>query len=313
MEGIEFPGAVPLAGMGHIVTAMSRGNSDFLATLLAMAGHDLRQPLQLITNALDVLRHTLADEEQREELTRAAEATAQLAGMLGQLVEALQLHERPNGDLHLPVSLRPVLDDLAAEFAEAARLKGISLVVTAADGTALSHPVLLTGILRNLIRNAIDYTPGGGGVWITCRQDGPELRISVRDNGAGIRANTLATIFRAFERADDSRTDGLGLGLYIVKNAAGLLGHRVEVRSSEGHGSCFTVVTKVARSDGGQKMTRGKIGLAEPNSTPAMRPIPEGLSASQRVRNGRPCHDASRWLCPSRWSNRRRAASTSVR
>jgi K+-sensing histidine kinase KdpD len=71
-----------------------QAESDFSSTLLAMAGHDLRQPLQLITSAHDVLAQTLAIEEQREELTRAAEATAQLASMLGQLVEALQLRER---------------------------------------------------------------------------------------------------------------------------------------------------------------------------------------------------------------------------
>ena len=67
---------------------------SFSATLLAMAGHDLRQPLQLITSAHDILALTLDGEEQQQELMRAADATAQLASMLGQLVEALQLRER---------------------------------------------------------------------------------------------------------------------------------------------------------------------------------------------------------------------------
>ena len=224
-----------------------QADSNFSATLLAMAGHDLRQPLQLITSAHDVLARTLASEEQREELIRAEDATKQLASMLGQLVEALQLRERADDDLQLPVPLRPVLEDLAAEFAETARLKGITFLVTATRWTAFSHPVLLTGMLRNLIRNAIDYTPPGGGVFVTARRCGSELRIEVRDTGVGIRASALPTIFRAFQRADDSRPDGLGLGLYIVKHAADLLGHRVEVRSTEGRGSCFTIVTGPAR------------------------------------------------------------------
>jgi signal transduction histidine kinase len=97
-------------------------------------------------------------------------------------------------------------------------------------------------MLRNLIRNAIDYTPAGGRVFVTPRRSESELCIEVRDTGVGIRANTLSTIFRAFQRADESRADGLGLGLFIVKQAADLLGHRVEVRSAEGRGSCFTVV-----------------------------------------------------------------------
>ncbi len=224
-----------------------QADSDFSATLLAMAGHDLRQPLQVVTSAHDVLALTLDGEEQRQELTRARDATAQLAGMLGQLVEALQLRDRSGDDLHRPVPLRPVLDELAAEFADAARLKRVTFVVTAACGTALSHPVLLAGMLRNLIRNAIDYTPPGGGVWATCRRCGPELHIAVRDTGVGIRAGALSTIFRAFQRADDSRPAGLGLGLYIVKHAADLLGHRVEVRSASGRGSCFTVVASAAQ------------------------------------------------------------------
>jgi len=225
---------------------VAQADSDFSSTLLAMAGHDLRQPLQVITSAHDVLALTLADDVQREELSRAADATAQLAGMLGQLVEALELRERSADDLRIPVPLGPVLEDLAAEFAGTARLKGIIFLVTAARGAAFSHPVLLTGMLRNLIRNAIDYTPPGGAVFVTARRCGRDIRISVRDTGAGIRANALSLIFRAFERADESRTDGLGLGLFIVKHAADLLGHRVEVRSAVGRGSCFTIVANAA-------------------------------------------------------------------
>jgi signal transduction histidine kinase len=256
METIGFFGPVrsaPAASWDtlRIACALSRdagqADSDFSATLLAMAGHDLRQPLQVITSAHDVLAQTLASEEQQEQLIRAENATAQLAGMLGQLVEALQLRERSGDDLHLSVPLRPVLENLAAEFAEAAWLKGITFLVTATRCVALSHPVLLTGMLRNLIRNAIDYTPAGGGVFVTTRRCGAEMRIEVRDTGVGISTSPLSTTFRAFQRAAESPTDGLGLGLFIVKHAADLLGHRVEVRSTEDQGSCFTVVASATR------------------------------------------------------------------
>jgi two-component system, OmpR family, phosphate regulon sensor histidine kinase PhoR len=160
METIGFLDAVPSAmpagwDTRSIGSALSRdadqADSDFFATLMAMAGHDLRQPLQVITNAHDVLAQTPDSEEQREELIRAEDATAQLASMLGELVEALQLRERSGDDLHLPVPLRPILQDLAAVFAEAARLKGITFLVTATRWVAFGHPVLLTGMLRNLI------------------------------------------------------------------------------------------------------------------------------------------------------------------
>src|SRR5438128_10718528 len=95
---------------GALSRDAGQADRDFSAARLAMAGHDLRQPLQLITSAHDVLAPTLSRDEQRQELRRARDATAQLAGMLGQLVEALQLRERSDDDLHVPVPLRPILE-----------------------------------------------------------------------------------------------------------------------------------------------------------------------------------------------------------
>jgi two-component system phosphate regulon sensor histidine kinase PhoR len=78
--------------------------SGFLAAVLAMAGHDLRHPLQVIRDAHDILGKLLDREDEREELGQAAEATARLARMLDQLVEALQLgHERRRADQIIPV------------------------------------------------------------------------------------------------------------------------------------------------------------------------------------------------------------------
>jgi two-component system phosphate regulon sensor histidine kinase PhoR len=256
MERIGLLDVVPSAetvvwGTRSIGSAMGcdtdQADSDFSTTLLAMAGHDLRQPLQVITGAHDVLARNLDREEQRQELARAEDATAQLANMLGQLVEALHLRERLGDDLHRPVPLRPILEDIAEEFAEPAQLKGITFLVTATQCVAYSHGVLLTGILRNLIRNAIGYTPPGGGVFVTSRRCGTELRIEVRDTGVGIGARALTRIFGAFQRADAGQTDGLGLGLFIVKRAADLLGHHVEVQSAQGRGSRFTVTVSAVQ------------------------------------------------------------------
>jgi signal transduction histidine kinase len=222
-------------------------DNSFLATLVAMAGHDLRQPLQLITGAHAVLSTMLCSEEQRQELAQAAEATTQMARMLSQLVEALQLQERSHEDLNIPVLLWPILEDLIAEFDAPARRKGITLRATTARGSALSHPVLLTGMLRNLVRNAIDYTPRGGRVLVGSRLRGGELRIEVSDTGPGIRVSALPTIFNAFHRADHTRDEGLGLGLFIVKRAADLLGHRIEVQSTEGRGCRFRVLARAAQ------------------------------------------------------------------
>lgn len=142
------------------------------------------------------------------------------------------------------MALRPLLAELGSEFIRLAELKGVEIRILARPAVISSQTVLLEGLLRNLIRNAIEYTPRGGRVLVACRKRGSEVQIEVRDNGIGIPPGKLARIFEAFHRVDGIRSDGLGLGLFIVRHAAELLGHRVEVRSAVGRGSCFVVATK---------------------------------------------------------------------
>ena len=224
----------------------TRAASDFSATLLAMAGHDLRQPLQVIVGAHDLLARIPHGGAAQAQLARAEDATRQLADKLDQLVEALRLREFATSDHHEPVPLGPVLAQLASEFAEPARSKGVKLHVIPASDAVFSHPVLLNGILRNLARNAIEYTPRGGRVLVLCRRHGSQVRLEVRDSGIGIPGAELGKVFRAFHRAYTTRFEGLGLGLFIVKSAADLLGHRIQVSSVVGRGSCFAIVAEAA-------------------------------------------------------------------
>jgi two-component system phosphate regulon sensor histidine kinase PhoR len=245
---LSGPGAILPAGPVTAATGSSEvADADFCATLLAMAGHDLRQPLQVISAANEILARSLRTDAERLQLARVESATTQLAARLNLLVEALRLREVPNQNRPEPVPVGPVLARLAAEFAEAARLRGIALHVVPARAAVFSQPVLLGGILRNLMRNAIDYTPRGGRVLVGCRRRGREVRIEVRDTGAGIPAGQLTRLFEAFSRADATRPDGLGLGLFIVKRTADFLGHRIEVSSTVGCGSSFVVVADTAQ------------------------------------------------------------------
>jgi two-component system phosphate regulon sensor histidine kinase PhoR len=253
------PGAIsPIGPVAAPIGADRHGgcrtdDSDFCATLLAMAGHDLRQPLQVIVAAQEILARSLHSSAERVQLARVESAATQLGERLNLLVEALRLREAPTRDRPEPVLLRAALDRLATEFAEAARLKGIELRVVSSRVAIASHPVLLHGILQNLVRNAIDYTPRGGRVLVGCRRRGGQVRIEVRDSGAGIPADELTRVFAAFNRLDATRVDGLGLGLFIVKRVADFLGHRVEVSSAVGRGSSFIVVAEAAPGKGGRE------------------------------------------------------------
>jgi two-component system, OmpR family, phosphate regulon sensor histidine kinase PhoR len=219
-----------------------RDTSEFGAVVMALAGHDLREPLQINIAAHDVLARGIDGEAERAQLSLIEHAAMQIAESLSQLVELLRVRQASTGRHRAPIPLRPIFSDLAFEFTGPAAAKGIELRVLPASAVVSSNPVLLSSILGNLIHNAINHTPRGGHVLVACRRRGSEAHIEVRDSGIGIPAAELTKVFEAFHRADANRAGGLGLGLFIAKRAAQLLGHRIEVRSASGRGSCFVVV-----------------------------------------------------------------------
>jgi signal transduction histidine kinase len=109
-----------------------------------------------------------------------------------------------------------------------------------------SDAALLTVVLRNLVRNALKYTPAGGRVLLGCRSSGSEVAIEVIDTGSGIPADQFSTIFQAFHRLDSRQSDGLGIGLFVVRRIVDLLGHGIEVSSKLGQGSCFSMRARTA-------------------------------------------------------------------
>jgi signal transduction histidine kinase len=108
---------------------------------------------------------------------------------------------------------------------------------------------MLSTILHNLNGNAIKYTDRGG-VLIGCRRRAAELWIEIYDSGIGIPEDRIETIFGELHQLDPTR-EGLGLGLWIARSTAEVLGHELSVRSSVGRGSRFRVVVPLgaARSE----------------------------------------------------------------
>ena len=120
-----------------------------------------------------------------------------------------------------------------------ANQKDVRLDIVPTQAAIISDEVLLEGIVRNLTRNALKYTHRHGRVLVGCRRRGTELRIEVHDTGVGMPPDKLASVFQAFYRLDSTQPNGLGLGLFVVRRAVDLLGHRVEVHSTLGHGSAL--------------------------------------------------------------------------
>jgi two-component system, OmpR family, phosphate regulon sensor histidine kinase PhoR len=223
-----------------------RRSIDFHAVLLAMAGHDLRQHLQIILNTYGWLSARATSDPERERIARGENAVMQMAEQLHQLVTALRIHQKTSRIASVPVRLGYLFSTLGQDATKFAAERGVELRVVPTRAVVASDPVLLGSIIGNLTRNALKFTPPGGRVLLGCRRFGSFVRIEVHDTGIGIPPERLRNIFEAFHRLEPTCSDGLGLGLFVANRAAGLLQHQIEVRSEVGRGSCFTILANAS-------------------------------------------------------------------
>jgi signal transduction histidine kinase len=215
--------------------------SDQKTRYLAIAGHDLRQPLQVmmmklesgIANSNGRMRSSL------ETAQRAAERLSGQLDLLANIVRAdlegsglqLQIHE---------VRMQDVLEDVASSHRETALAKGIGFHAVESRLAVCSNRDALLTIVNNLVLNAINYTSEGR-ILIGCRRRGAMCRIEVHDTGPGIPYESRVKIFKAFTRLDPEASFGLGLGLSIARETAAQLKHTLTLHSAPGKGSCFCV------------------------------------------------------------------------
>lgn len=208
---------------------------------LAAVSHDLLQPLnaaRLFTSAL------LEQSSANPALVRnVSNSLDDVENLLGTLVDISKLDAGViKADL-ATFAVSDLLDNLAAEYAHAAASEGLRLDYVPCRLSVHSDIQLLARILRNLLSNAIRYTPRGR-VLLGCRRRGAVLWIEVWDTGIGIAEDRREEVFQEFKRGDIQRPDqdrGLGLGLAIVDKIAGILGHRLQLRSVPGKGSVFAI------------------------------------------------------------------------
>jgi signal transduction histidine kinase/CheY-like chemotaxis protein len=215
--------------------------SKYKSHFLASASHDLRQPLHALNLFVAQLNAEL-DSVERRRLVGRIEAAV---GSMNELFDALlDMSKLEAGILEPNVTVFPIdhlLRRIETTFADAAREKGIRLLIAPSSAWVRSDFILLERILLNLVSNAVRYTARGG-VLVGCRRRGERLRIDVCDTGPGIPAEQQRKVFSEFyQLAESDRGHGLGLGLAIVDRLGGLLGHPVELRSLLGRGSRFSV------------------------------------------------------------------------
>jgi signal transduction histidine kinase len=215
---------------------------------LAVASHDLRQPLHALGLFVAQLRTAASSGERARIVARIDTAIATMNELFKALLDISRLDA---GALAPTITDFPVLELLErvdATFAGAATDAGIELRVVPTAAWVRSDFVLLEQILLNLVSNAVRYTTHGG-VLVGCRERGERLHIEVWDTGPGIPKDQRQKIFEEFYRLEDADRGrkGLGLGLAIVERLCRLVGHPLDLSSTVGRGSRFTVVVpKVA-------------------------------------------------------------------
>lgn len=218
---------------------------------LAVASHDLRQPLQTLVLLQGLLAKVVESEKARDLLERIDATVASMSGMLNTL---LDINRIDTGTIHaekFDFPINGLLDRLRSEFTYHAEARGLVLRVVPCGQSVYSDPPLLEQMIRNILANALKFTPSGA-VLLGCRRRGKTLSVEVWDTGVGIPEGDLRAIFEEYRQLDNAvgeRSQGLGLGLSIVQRLGDLLGHGVRVVSRPGKGSAFAIDVGLAPSE----------------------------------------------------------------
>lgn len=231
----------------HDVTEL-RQLENMRRDFVANVSHELKTPLTSIKACAETLRlGAIHDDQKNMYFVDQIEANAELLDL--QIQDLLHLARVESGTEHWniqPISINDLCLQCVAQFESEAKSRNVQLLFqpNSNSPTARADFDGLATILKNLISNAIHYTPAGGTVEIVADIDDNELVLCVIDTGIGISKKHQLRIFERFYRVDAARSreaGGTGLGLAIVKHLATAFGGAVELQSGIGKGSTFTV------------------------------------------------------------------------
>ena len=256
ISGEDLTGRLQETGTGDELDWLAKTLNDMLGRLddsfrqtrqfSADAAHELQTPLTILKGEIEVaLRSPRSPEEYRGVLQSNLEEIDRISSLVAGL---LLLARADRGVLRLdlkPVNLLELLEEVGEQMRRLAENQAVSL------NYGLTEPASIQGdrehfkrLLLNLIDNAIKYTPAGGRVTLSLRCDGTWAHVEISDTGMGLSPDEQDQIFNRFYRAAEARSQGgggAGLGLSIAQSIAVAHGGRIEVASTPGQGSTFTV------------------------------------------------------------------------
>jgi len=224
----------------HEAEAANRSKDEFLA----MLGHELRNPLNAIASAVEVLNRRDAGgtvaQPAREIIARQ---TRHLAHMMDDLLDVARVVSGKVMLARHPLDWQALVRRVVTTLEVTGEAKRHELCVETDEAWIDADATRVEQIVNNLVLNALKYTPDGGRVAVSLRRVGEEAVLEVRDTGVGIPPSLLPHVFDLFvqgERTLDRRAGGLGIGLTLVRRLVELQDGRVEAESSP-QGSTFRV------------------------------------------------------------------------
>ena len=217
---------------------------------VADASHDLKTPITVILANDSILRQNpdLGPEERRQWLDSTDEAARGMMGLVEQMLSLASLEDTPRTAL-TPTDFSAAAEKAALQLESVAWEKGVTLRSEIGPGLHVSaSPELLGRLCGGLIENAVKYEPAGGEVEVTLCAQRKKAVFTVRNRGSVIPPEDLPHVFERFYRSDRARDlhEGHGLGLPIVKRLTERLGGTIELTSSEGEGTRFTVTLNLS-------------------------------------------------------------------
>ena len=223
--------------------------NEFKSSFATMVAHELRSPVTGVQSLVRTMARGMAgelSEQQKDVLSRVESRLDFLLHLINDLL-TLAASKSLEAEKPLePVQVQTVLQRVLERFTEEARGKQIEIKrsLPAEPMTIRASEDGLDSILRNLVGNALKYTPVAGEVRVECTLDGETVRLRVSDTGIGISKEDLAHIGEEFFRAKNAHLQGFpgtGLGMSIVKQYLDRFGGQISVESEEGKGTTFTL------------------------------------------------------------------------
>ena len=213
---------------------------------LAAASHDLRQPLQTLRLLHGALEQRHSGGEEQEIVAGIGHSIDTMSSMLSSLLDINRLETGNLRPSKSDFAVNGIFNSVATDLLPPLEEKGLRWRVVPSDLVVRSDKRMLEEMIRNLLSNAIRYTDRGK-ILLGCRRAGDKIRIEVWDTGIGIPGDQLPRIFE--EYYCDAERGGFGLGLAIVRRLGEILDHRVDVRSTPGKGTGFSIEVPRGRAD----------------------------------------------------------------